>query len=130
MTDDITKIAKRALELHKQLPKKFGCGYSDGSGVSILTAMKAGKIEGIAQAGYGCGCCADTNEEKYEPLISGIAESRNLLPQLATAYLELKEKYDRLEKKLKYVTKAGQTALGMAAEMASQIDDLEGKEPK
>lgn len=56
MVDDITKLAKRALELDEFFVEpKYMCGAKE------------------------------------------LIECREILPQLATAYLELKEKYDELE---------------------------------
>lgn len=79
MTDDITKLAKRALELSEKATK--GPYTLQGAHVHDEHCCVAD-------------CCAVGNPLQARENANFFANARTILPQLATAYLELKEKYD------------------------------------
>jgi len=85
VSNDITKLAKRALELDKDAtPGPWE--YTPLDDVDDWTVYNA-EFTFVKQDDSG----VPVSEEDG----AFIAESRTLLPELAAAYLELKEKYDK-----------------------------------
>lgn len=109
MVDDITKLAKRALELSEKATKgplvvsKIDDSYRMGvCFIGNESLVKAPVILNGSQSTPGIVCCAGCNCDFGCPTPNEhdeafIVESYTILPQLATLALELKEKYDELE---------------------------------
>lgn len=105
---DATELAKRALELAKNAtpdrwilhrdddgeadkiifstPQDTGCDENDECYNTVCTVP-------VEKYGYGCAWDSEGNAEF-------IAAARTLLPDIATAYLELKAAHDKLLEKL------------------------------